>query len=55
MLVAVAQQALAQSGEQVIATHIIVMYNGVISEITPPVCASAYAAAGIANAKPFRK
>jgi TRAP-type uncharacterized transport system fused permease subunit len=31
-----------------------VLYYGVISEITPPVCASAYAAAGIANANPFR-
>ena len=30
------------------------MYYGVISEITPPVCASAYAAAGIAGANPFR-
>jgi len=31
-----------------------VLYYGVISEITPPVCASAYAAAGIAGANPFR-
>ena len=31
-----------------------VLYYGVISEITPPVCASAYAAAGIAGSNPFR-
>ena len=30
------------------------LYYGVISEITPPVCASAYAAAGIAGANPFK-
>ena len=38
----------------VLATHMFVLYYGVISEITPPVCASAYAAAGIAGANPFR-
>jgi len=37
-----------------LATHMFVLYYGVISEITPPVCASAYAAAGIAGANPFR-
>jgi TRAP-type uncharacterized transport system fused permease subunit len=31
-----------------------VLYYGVISEITPPVCTSAYAAAGIAGSNPFR-
>ncbi len=54
MLVAVAQPALAQLGVPALATHMFVLYYGVISEITPPVCASAYAAAGIANANPFR-
>lgn len=54
MLVAVAQPALAQLGVPPLATHMFVLYYGVISEITPPVCASAYAAAGIANANPFR-
>lgn len=54
MLVAVAQPALAELGVPPLATHMFVLYYGVISEITPPVCASAYAAAGIANANPFR-
>ena len=54
MLVSVAQPALAQLGIPPLATHMFVLYYGVISEITPPVCASAYAAAGIAGANPFR-
>lgn len=54
MLVSVAQPALAQLGVPVLATHMFVLYYGVISEITPPVCASAYAAAGIAGADPFK-
>lgn len=54
MLVAVAAPALSQLGVPPLATHMFVLYYGVISEITPPVCASAYAAAGIANANPFR-
>jgi len=54
MLVAVAQPALTQLGVPALATHMFVLYYGVISEITPPVCASAYAAAGIAGANPFR-
>ena len=54
MLVAVAQPALAQLGVPPLATHMFVLYYGVISEITPPVCASAYAAAGIAGSNPFK-
>ena len=54
MLVSVAQPALSQLGVPALATHMFVLYYGVISEITPPVCASAYAAAGIAGANPFR-
>jgi len=54
MLAAVAQPALAQLGVPALASHMFVLYYGVISEITPPVCASAYAAAGIAGANPFR-
>ena len=54
MLVSVAQPALAQLGVAALATHMFVLYYGVISEITPPVCASAYAAAGIAGANPFK-
>ncbi|MEM9330524.1 MAG: TRAP transporter permease [Pseudomonadota bacterium] len=54
MLVSVAQPALAQLGIPPIASHMFVLYYGVVSEITPPVCTSAYAAAAIANADPFR-
>jgi len=54
MLVTVAQPALADLGVPPLAAHLFVLYYGVISEITPPVCASAYAAAGIAGANPFR-
>ena len=54
MLVSVAQPALTQLGVPVLATHMFVLYYGVIAEITPPVCTSAYAAAGIAGSNPFR-
>ena len=54
MLASVAQPALAQLGVPPIASHMFVLYYGVVSEITPPVCTSAYAAAAIANANPFR-
>lgn len=54
MLVSVAQPALAQLGVPPIASHLFVLYYGVVSEITPPVCTSAYAAAAIANSNPFK-
>ena len=54
MLATVAQPALANLGVPPLASHLFVLYYGVISEITPPVCASAYAAAGIAGADPFK-
>jgi len=54
MLVSVAQPALAQLGVPAIASHMFVLYYGVVAEITPPVCTSAYAAAAIANSNPFR-
>ena len=54
MLVSVAQPALAQLGIPPIASHLFVLYYGVVAEITPPVCTSAYAAAAIANSNPFR-
>jgi TRAP-type uncharacterized transport system fused permease subunit len=54
MLATVAQPALAQLGVPPLAAHLFVLYYGVLSEITPPVCTSAYAAGGIAGANPFR-
>ncbi len=54
MLATVAQPALSNLGIPPLASQLFVLYYGVISEITPPVCASAYAAAGIAGANPFK-
>ncbi len=54
MLATVAQPALAALGVPPLASNLFVLYYGVISEITPPVCASAYAAAGIAGSNPFK-
>ncbi|MRI32640.1 C4-dicarboxylate ABC transporter permease [Endozoicomonas sp. OPT23] len=54
MLSAVAQPALSALGVPALAAHLFVLYYGVLSEITPPVCTSAYAAGGIANANPFK-
>jgi len=54
MLVSVAQPSLAQLGVPPIASHLFVLYYGVVAEITPPVCTSAYAAAAIANSNPFK-
>lgn len=54
MLATVAQPALGNLGIPPLASHLFVLYYGVISEITPPVCASAYAAAGIAGSNPFK-
>lgn len=54
MLVSVAQPALVQLGIPPIASHMFVLYYGVVSEITPPVCTSAYAASAIAGSDPFK-
>jgi len=54
MLATVAQPTLAALGVPPIASHMFVLYYGVVSEITPPVCTSAYAAAAIANSPPFK-
>lgn len=54
MLVTVAQPAFTNLGIPPLATHLFVLYYGIISEVTPPVCTSAYAAAAIANSNPWR-
>ena len=54
ILVSVAAPALVQQGIPPLAAHLFVLYFGVLADITPPVCTSAYAAAGIAGANPFR-
>lgn len=54
MLSAIATPALAGLGVPPLAAHLFVLYYGVLADITPPVCTSAYAAGGIAGANPFR-
>jgi len=54
LLATVAQPALAQVGIPPIASHMFVFYYGIIAEITPPVCGTAFAAAAIAQSPPFR-
>ncbi len=41
-------------GVQPLVAHFFVFCYGILAEITPPVALAAYAAAGIANANPFR-
>ena len=54
MLATVAQPALAQLGVPPLASHMFVFYYGIIAEITPPVCSTAFAAAAIAGANPWK-
>lgn len=37
----------------ILAAHFFVLFFGVLSEVTPPVCLAAYAGAGLANANPM--
>ena len=46
--------ALSAAGLNTLAVHLFLMYWGMISFITPPVCVGAYAAASIAQADPIR-
>ncbi len=46
--------ALLQFGIDLMAAHFFVMYCGVLSDITPPVCYSAFAAASIAESDPMK-
>lgn len=54
ILVSVAAPALVAQDIPPLAAHLFVLYYGVLADITPPVCTSAYAAGGIAGANPFR-
>jgi TRAP transporter 4TM/12TM fusion protein len=54
MLSAIAAPALGNLGVPPLAAHLFVLYYGVLADITPPVCTSAYAAGGIAGANPFK-
>lgn len=54
IMVTVAAPILGMLGVQPLVAHFFVFYYGVLADITPPVALAAYAAAGIANANPFR-
>jgi TRAP-type uncharacterized transport system fused permease subunit len=54
ILAVVAAPALIQLGVPEIPAHLVVFYAACLSNITPPVCVSAYAAAAIAGADPMR-
>lgn len=46
--------ALVELGLPPIVAHLICFWYAIDSEVTPPVCISSYAAAGIANSDPFK-
>jgi TRAP transporter 4TM/12TM fusion protein len=46
--------ALVDLGVDLLAAHLFVFYGAMLSSITPPVALAAYAAAGLADANPFR-
>jgi TRAP transporter 4TM/12TM fusion protein len=54
VLAAIAAPAVTQLGVPPLAAHLFILYYGILADLTPPVCVSAYAAAGIAGANPFR-
>ncbi|PWG65804.1 TRAP transporter permease [Spiribacter halobius] len=54
ILSVVAAPALVALGVPMIAAHLAVFYAACLSNITPPVCVSAYAAAAIAGSDPMR-
>lgn len=45
--------ALVDFGVSPLAAHLFILYFGILSFLTPPVCLAAYAAAGIAGASPM--
>jgi TRAP-type uncharacterized transport system fused permease subunit len=46
--------ALVKLGVPVLAAHLYIMYWGMLSSITPPVCLAAFAGAALAGANPMR-
>lgn len=50
----IAAPALIQMGVPDIAAHMFTFYFGIVADITPPVALAAFAAAGIAKAKPMK-
>ena len=54
ILAVVAAPALVQLGVPEVPAHLVVFYAACLSNITPPVCVSAFAAAAIAGANPMK-
>jgi TRAP-type uncharacterized transport system fused permease subunit len=54
ILSVVAAPALVQLGVSEVPAHLVVFYAACLSNITPPVCVSAFAAAAIADADPMK-
>ncbi len=54
ILAVVAAPALVQLGVPEVPAHLVVFYAACLSNITPPVCVSAFAAAAIADADPMK-
>ncbi len=54
ILAVVAAPALVQLGVPEVPAHLVVFYAACLSNITPPVCVSAFAAAAIAGADPMK-
>jgi len=54
VLAAIAAPAVQQLGVPPLAAHLFILYYSILADLTPPVCVSAYAAAGIAGSNPFR-
>lgn len=53
LLAALLTQGLVQMGASLVAAHLFVLYFAGMSSITPPVALATYAAAGIAESKPW--
>lgn len=53
-LVTIVVPALTELGVEPIAAHLFCFYFGCVSNITPPVCLAAFAAAGVSGANPMR-
>jgi len=54
IMATIAAPTLGLLGVEPLVAHFFVFYYGVLADITPPVALAAYAAAGMANADPFR-
>jgi TRAP transporter 4TM/12TM fusion protein len=54
ILAMIAAPALTKLGVSPLASHMFVLYFGVVADLTPPVALAAYAGAGIAGSNPFK-